>query len=88
MDKLPSGHCGFKSAASLSSGAEFLMGGEAMVDGSEVGSGAPLIITKGVHTQPSVFVSPKEFYKNRTRSQNIHHHQAMVDGIEVVSSNL
>ena len=49
MDKLPSGHCGFKSAASLSSGAEFLMGGEAMVDGSEVGSGAPLIITKGVH---------------------------------------
>ena len=50
MDKLPSGHCGFKSAASLSSGAEFLMGGEAMVDGSEVGSGAPLIITKGVHT--------------------------------------
>ena len=68
MDKLPSGHCGFKSAASLSSGAEFLMGGEAMVDGSEVGSGAPLIITKGIHTCPAIGVRYWEIHRNLTKS--------------------
>ena len=43
--------------AAGASAAEFLMGGEAMLDGLDGGSGAPLIITRGVTGWSSVFIS-------------------------------
>ena len=57
VNKLPSGHCGFKLQPAHWCRVPY--GGEAMLDGSEVRSGAPLIITKRLHVHTIVFVTGK-----------------------------
>ena len=62
LNKPPSGHCGLK-VQPLEGWCRVPYGGEGMLDGSKQGSGATLIITRGVQRHKYSLVFPKILFK-------------------------